>query len=129
MLGLTKAYKNSITVSGAFNRRRGSLRKTLTDEEENVDFSCVGRTTTKARTIHRKPQQKEEEEACFVNHSHHHRYDADTSSPVSLVSLLKECTKKKDLHRGSQIHSAIARRHLLQENIFLASTLVNMYAK
>eukprot|EP00250_Pteridium_aquilinum_P028431 c37140_g1_i1 orf=1-459(-) len=106
-----------------------SLKKTSTHEEEIVNVFCVERTTTMADKIHHKSQQTDHEEVCFVNNSNHHIYHEDTLTPAFLVSLLKESAENKDLHSGCQIHSAIVKRGLLWENMFLGSALVNMYAK
>eukprot|EP00250_Pteridium_aquilinum_P031711 c44109_g1_i1 orf=454-996(+) len=47
----------------------------------------------------------------------------------SFVALLKACTKLKDLDRGIALHAAIANLGLLENNIFVGATLVDMYAK
>lgn len=48
---------------------------------------------------------------------------------AALVALLKTCAKQKDLYRGSRIHAAIADRGILEENVFVGNTLIDMYAK
>ena len=53
-------------------------------------------------------------------------------SDFTLVASLKDCSKKKDLHKGTQIHEDILKTKndgLLQKNPYLASALINMYAK
>ena len=47
----------------------------------------------------------------------------------SLVDLLKSCSKNRDIHRGVRIHTHIVANHLLAKNPYLASSLINMYAK
>eukprot|EP00250_Pteridium_aquilinum_P017995 c23889_g2_i1 orf=481-1056(+) len=84
-----------------------------------------------ARGVHCRAQQEEEEEEevmemCIAGSAKHH---SDVNGSVSVVSLLKDCAKKKDLHRGSRIHADIVTRRLLEKDIFVGSTLVNMYAK
>eukprot|EP00250_Pteridium_aquilinum_P019334 c24391_g4_i1 orf=349-705(+) len=48
---------------------------------------------------------------------------------ITLVALLKACVKEKDLYKGSRLHADVLKRGLLQENIFVGGTLVNLYAK
>lgn len=57
------------------------------------------------------------------------RQSAKISRSVSLVALLKACTKQKDLHKGSLIHASIVRKGSVQMDVFVGSALVNMYAK
>ena len=47
----------------------------------------------------------------------------------SYMALLKDCTKKKDLQQGTKLHADIIKRGLLEKNPYLATTLINMYAK
>eukprot|EP00250_Pteridium_aquilinum_P017996 c23889_g3_i1 orf=792-1706(+) len=47
----------------------------------------------------------------------------------TFVALLKACTKLKDWERGFEIHANAARAGMLEKDIFVGSTLVNMYAK
>ncbi|KAJ7524559.1 hypothetical protein O6H91_17G011300 [Diphasiastrum complanatum] len=52
-----------------------------------------------------------------------------TKAPISAyVCLLKGCSRKKALAEGKQVHALIFRSGL-NSNIFLANTLVHMYAK
>ena len=48
---------------------------------------------------------------------------------ISFISLLKTCTKMKDLSSGIRLHDDILKKGLLEKNPYLASTLINMYAK
>ena len=45
------------------------------------------------------------------------------------VDLLGACAERKDVHTGSKLHNDIIRKGLLRNNQYLASALVNMYAK
>ncbi|KAI5069856.1 hypothetical protein GOP47_0016157 [Adiantum capillus-veneris] len=47
----------------------------------------------------------------------------------SIIALLKASAKLKDLKRAAMIHSEIERRGLLEQNAFVGSALVDMYAK
>ena len=51
------------------------------------------------------------------------------SDYVSLVNMLKSCGKNKDLRKGRRLHDDILRKGLLGKNPYVASSLVNMYAK
>ena len=46
-----------------------------------------------------------------------------------VVELLKDCAKKKDVSKGIQLHAGILRRELLHKNPYVASALINMYAR
>lgn len=48
---------------------------------------------------------------------------------LDFATLLKSCAKQKDLRAGGIIHAEIARRGLLEKDIFAGSSLVSMYAK
>ena len=50
-------------------------------------------------------------------------------SPDTVIALLKECAKSKDLYKGIQVHNHIIKSVLLQDNVFVNNTLVSMYAK
>eukprot|EP00250_Pteridium_aquilinum_P019063 c24275_g6_i1 orf=480-1427(+) len=47
----------------------------------------------------------------------------------TFVALLKACTKLKDVERGNELHAEIAKHGLLRTDLFVGSTLVDMYAK
>eukprot|EP00250_Pteridium_aquilinum_P000709 c10854_g1_i1 orf=3-566(-) len=48
---------------------------------------------------------------------------------ATLVALLKDCAKQKDLQRGSDLHAGIVTRGLLGKNVLVSNNLVSMYAK
>eukprot|EP00250_Pteridium_aquilinum_P022069 c25297_g15_i1 orf=1-915(-) len=50
-------------------------------------------------------------------------------SAYTFVALLKACTLLKDLQRGDNIVEEIVKEGLLDGNVFLGSTVINMYAK
>eukprot|EP00250_Pteridium_aquilinum_P005690 c15743_g1_i1 orf=1-1287(-) len=50
-------------------------------------------------------------------------------SSHTIIALLKTCIKLKDLKRGLEIHADVARTGLLKRDLFVGSTLVDMYAK
>ncbi|KAI5058791.1 hypothetical protein GOP47_0026961 [Adiantum capillus-veneris] len=47
----------------------------------------------------------------------------------ALLALVKDCTKERDLLKGSRLHADIARRGLLAKSIFIGSTIIDMYSK
>eukprot|EP00250_Pteridium_aquilinum_P001300 c11511_g1_i1 orf=220-696(+) len=51
------------------------------------------------------------------------------SSPHTFVALIKACTKMKNLYTGLQIHAAVGRIKLLDQNLFIGSAFIDMYAK
>ncbi|KAH7279031.1 hypothetical protein KP509_37G002100 [Ceratopteris richardii] len=48
---------------------------------------------------------------------------------ASVVMMLKECANEKDLSRGTAIHAQFVTKLLLEQNIFVGSSLINMYVK
>ena len=48
---------------------------------------------------------------------------------LKFASLIKTCTKKKDLYTGRKLHADIHRRCLLQRSPYLGNTLISMYIK
>ncbi|KAI5063694.1 hypothetical protein GOP47_0022241 [Adiantum capillus-veneris] len=50
-------------------------------------------------------------------------------SAHTLVALLKACTKLVDWKRGMQIHTDICKNGWYKENVYIGSTLIDMYAK
>ena len=48
---------------------------------------------------------------------------------LKFASLIKTCTKKKDLYTGRKLHADIHRRRLLQRSPYLGNTLISMYIK
>eukprot|EP00250_Pteridium_aquilinum_P007423 c17142_g1_i1 orf=97-303(+) len=65
---------------------------------------------------------------CFLQEIRRKKY-RKSHKDAALVSLLKACAKHKDLYQGIRLHADIVERGLLKKNIFLGSTLINMYAK
>ena len=45
------------------------------------------------------------------------------------MAFLKVCAQRKDLCEGYRIHAYIARKGLLKKSSYLATDLINMYAK
>ena len=52
-----------------------------------------------------------------------------TEKDTTFVALLKACAKKKDIDNGTRLHTDILKRELLKNNPYLATSLINMYAK
>lgn len=52
-----------------------------------------------------------------------------TPNPITLVCSLKACTIIGDMVKGQEMHAEIERRGLLDDDIFIGSALVDMYAK
>ena len=50
-------------------------------------------------------------------------------SPYTYVAMLKACIALKDVKMGSSIHAEICRTSLSDSDIFIATTLVDMYSK
>eukprot|EP00250_Pteridium_aquilinum_P017068 c23433_g9_i2 orf=217-2538(+) len=74
-----------------------------------------------------RQDEKEKEELVIPGNTQ--TFEEDTCGPVALVALLKACGARKDLRRGSRIHTAVAKRGLLQKNVFVGSAVIHMYAK
>eukprot|EP00250_Pteridium_aquilinum_P000804 c10972_g1_i1 orf=175-831(+) len=53
----------------------------------------------------------------------------DSAGIFAILASLKAFTKQRDLHRGSRIHADIVRMGLLEKNVLIGNTLINMYAK
>ncbi|KAI5077994.1 hypothetical protein GOP47_0007818 [Adiantum capillus-veneris] len=72
-------------------------------------------------------QQGEGENAltCFERMQH----DGISPNGVTYVSVLKACTLMKALDKGKQLHDEVLSQGLLEHNIELGNTLVDMYAK
>ncbi|KAH7414845.1 hypothetical protein KP509_14G013800 [Ceratopteris richardii] len=47
----------------------------------------------------------------------------------TLVSLLKACTRLKHIHQGVEIHRDISKYSWYKQNVYIGSTLIDMYAK
>ena len=48
---------------------------------------------------------------------------------VAYICLLKACAAVGAVDKGKEIHEVIAKEGLLQDNVVLATALVDMYAK
>ena len=57
------------------------------------------------------------------------RNNGNGGEDFAIVALLKDCSRKKDLDRGTKLHVDILKRGILEKNPYLASTLISMYAK
>jgi pentatricopeptide repeat protein len=68
---------------------------------------------------------KDEALNCFE----HMQLEGVPSSAISCISALKACGLAGSLYKGREIHVQIERQGLLQSDIVVGNTLVNMYAK
>eukprot|EP00250_Pteridium_aquilinum_P035142 c869_g1_i1 orf=2-460(-) len=48
---------------------------------------------------------------------------------TALLNLLKACSYQKDLQKGSRVHADCLKKGLLQENLYIGTALLRMYAK
>ncbi|MCO5578027.1 hypothetical protein L7F22_031865 [Adiantum nelumboides] len=55
--------------------------------------------------------------------------DLAANTDSALVASLKICAKEKDLRKGRLAHNELIRRRLLMNNVFVGTSLINMYAK
>eukprot|EP00250_Pteridium_aquilinum_P021369 c25097_g4_i5 orf=53-1405(+) len=99
------------------------------------EIKCDANVEEEKRTlngIHNKARQEEEEEqegAVFASEGNLDISGVGSAGNVTVVALLKACADQKDLHKGSRIHADIVLRGLLKKNVFIGSSLVNLYAK
>lgn len=56
-------------------------------------------------------------------------YEDTACQPATFVTQLKLCANQRDLHTGTKLHAELARTRLVQRNVFVASSLINLYAK
>eukprot|EP00250_Pteridium_aquilinum_P010524 c19450_g1_i1 orf=2-514(-) len=122
-------------------KKRASKIMEVADEE--VGF---GRTTRAMKELHLGAQQEEGAEAMKVIREIHFNaqqeegnevlilhdrkvFQDDFDEAVSLVASLKDCTKQRNLLKGSKLHADIIRTGLFDTNVFIGNALVNMYAK
>ena len=61
--------------------------------------------------------------------ANHDLYTANGKQLSSILSLLKSCAKKKDLDTGSSLHADLLRGGFLGQSPYIATILINMYAK
>ena len=62
-------------------------------------------------------------------HDNSIRHGAHRWEDFAWVAILKDCGKKKDLYKGTKVHAEIVSTGLLEKSAYLASALINMYAK
>eukprot|EP00250_Pteridium_aquilinum_P023922 c27949_g1_i1 orf=57-359(+) len=55
--------------------------------------------------------------------------DSFNAFSSTFVALLKACVKLKDLEQGLCIHAEVVRKGLFECDVFVGSSLVDMYAK
>eukprot|EP00250_Pteridium_aquilinum_P007387 c17115_g1_i2 orf=415-843(+) len=87
--------------------------------EEDGDFGLEKRTR-EVNSIYPKVKLEEEEADKQVVKGNQQDKCIDA---VSLVALLKACTKQGDFHRGRALHADVVRRGLSETNVFVGSTL------
>eukprot|EP00250_Pteridium_aquilinum_P018310 c24031_g7_i1 orf=367-1065(+) len=102
-------------------RRRGLQFMVALTEVKHVKLYVGKETQTlRARSVCYKPEQDKEDGGNNYQKFQEH---------VALVALLKAFTKSKELYKGSRIHADIVNRGILKTNVFIGSSLINMYAK
>ncbi|KAH7446147.1 hypothetical protein KP509_01G041400 [Ceratopteris richardii] len=52
-----------------------------------------------------------------------------SSLAVHYIAALKDCTREKNLLKGKKLHDEIEKKGLLIDNVYIGSTLINLYAK
>ena len=55
----------------------------------------------------------------------HQRYQEN----ASLLGLLKDCIRERDLSKGSKIHAHILKRGFLENDVYVGSALISLYSK
>eukprot|EP00250_Pteridium_aquilinum_P032998 c5080_g1_i1 orf=120-746(+) len=99
------------------------------EEETKTKKEWQIRQTTqqkeKVRQIHRTTQQEEDALICGKDNLQ----NSKGNSVINLIASLQVCAKTRNLQKGSKIHSDIVRKGSFEDNIFVATTLVNMYGK
>ncbi|KAI5072782.1 hypothetical protein GOP47_0012888 [Adiantum capillus-veneris] len=89
---------------------------------------CVWKKSTpamsKAHSEEKEKQECTEDTTSLFRFQHQQTY-----KPAAIVAALKSAAKVRDFHRGSQIHADLMGTGLLENNVFVGSSLVNMYAK
>ena len=69
---------------------------------------------------------QQDREVVMVNNDNREESWYDNST---LVAFLKDCAKKKDLKRGSELHDGIVARGLFGNDILVSNNLLSMYVK
>eukprot|EP00250_Pteridium_aquilinum_P018934 c24234_g19_i1 orf=3-662(-) len=121
--------KNPCLVQEELGRR--GLQPTEKEQDGEPDLEEEKQETSKVEGPHYHKQQEEvKQEALFLSDHQPHVLEEDyTSQGASIVALLKACTEQDDLHRGFSIHAHIVGTGLHEKNVFVGSSLINMYAK
>eukprot|EP00250_Pteridium_aquilinum_P030757 c42058_g1_i1 orf=395-769(+) len=57
------------------------------------------------------------------------KHNSVSISAYTFVDLLKACTELKDVETGSDLHAHAAKMGLFEDDLFVGSSLVDMYAK
>lgn len=74
----------------------------------------------------------------YIDHNHYEQalvcfdrmqHESIEPNPVTLVCCLKACSNIKAIEKGQVIHAEINRKGLLERNVFIGSTLIDMYVK
>lgn len=71
----------------------------------------------------------QEEVVSSCNYQKPHLHENGTSEAASFVASLKVCAEHADLERGLCLHAQIVGTGLLEKNVFVGSSLINMYGK
>eukprot|EP00250_Pteridium_aquilinum_P030127 c406_g1_i1 orf=3-665(-) len=99
-------------------------RRVLQPTEKLVDGE-LGVEKQGKETLDKAQQEEKQQQEMFIANDGQH----GKSYHITLVTSLKACAKQKDLQRGISIHADIVRRGLLETNVFVGSSLVNLYVK
>ncbi|KAI5068812.1 hypothetical protein GOP47_0017157 [Adiantum capillus-veneris] len=74
-------------------------------------------------------QVSEGEKEQEVTYNKQHLVKQNACDPIILVSLLKDCVKQNNFHKGSRLHAEAVKWSLLECNTYVGNTLINFYAK
>ena len=111
-------------------RRRTTAQVTLQGLKENCDDDISNGnhnnhcTILRRRAIAESLHKEVKESSVYEIRNRNHMEDS-----TFFVALLKACAKKKDLYEGIRLHASIVKNGLLETSSYLASSLINMYAK
>ncbi|KAI5065693.1 hypothetical protein GOP47_0020388 [Adiantum capillus-veneris] len=113
-----------------------ALRRKSEDEDFAGLWVCNATKAANVKVIpHVKTQDNEEEEEEEENAESISSKDSrlsvwkDAHELHALMASLKTCIKHRDLQNGSRIHANIASTGILQNDIFVANSVINLYAK
>ena len=62
-------------------------------------------------------------------HSRRRGFQQSYQENASLLGLLKDCIRERDLSKGSKIHAHILRRGFLENDVYVGSALISLYSK